>query len=118
MKPEISEKNNKVYIIVLDQVPDHMVPVLVAHSILGAHFKFYGNNVWNCWLKESFRKCVVSLPKKVFDRLPTIIPEKSIYFGHENKTLGGIDSCAVILPMEEYPKEISFAKLWSPTTFD
>ena len=30
----------KLYIAVLDEVPDHMVPVLVAHAILGAHIEF------------------------------------------------------------------------------
>lgn len=37
---EIEEPYYKIYIAVLDEVPDFMVPTLVAHSILGAHLHF------------------------------------------------------------------------------
>ena len=34
----------KMYIAVLDEVPEHMVPTLVAHSVLAAHMKFIAAN--------------------------------------------------------------------------
>ena len=30
----------KMYIAVLDEVPDYITPTLVAHSVLGAHLEF------------------------------------------------------------------------------
>jgi hypothetical protein len=30
----------KMYIAVLDEFPDYMVPTLVAHAVLGAHLEF------------------------------------------------------------------------------
>lgn len=107
----------KIYISVLDQVPDHMVPVLVAHAMLGAHIQFQRDlspesyQRYGEWLRTSFRKVVVKVNQKEFDRIAAI-PE--VYLGHENTTLEGRKSCAVVLPGPELPNVLKFAKLWSP----
>lgn len=105
----------KVYIAVLDEVPDHMVPVLVAHSILWAHtFKNDACDLWNNWLHTSFRKCVVKVPRKEFNNILTNLPHSK---GHENSTLNGETSCLVVDPVwsDEVPKVLKFAKLWKPS---
>lgn len=124
----------KMYIAVLDEVPDYMVPTLVAHSTLGAHLSFNSdtakypvpekyqsvikeplfNVVYMEWLTEFFRKCVVRVNRKEFEKI-TKLPTK-IYLGHENKTLDGEKSCAVVYPMDsnDVPNVLKFAKLWSP----
>lgn len=112
----------KLYIAVLDEVPDGMVPTLVAHSMLGAHLSMYGQHLltmdaqdalYDQWLKESFRKCVVKVNRKEFEKIKQI---PKIYLGHENKTLKGEKSCAVPLPVwnDDIPKVLKFAKLWKP----
>lgn len=112
----------KLYIAVLDEVPDGMVPTLVAHSMLGAHLSMYGqylltmdaqDALYDQWLKESFRKCVVKVNRKEFEKIKQI---PKIYLGHENKTLKGEKSCAVPLPVwnDDIPKVLKFAKLWKP----
>jgi len=111
----------KLYICVLDDFPDYMVPTLVAHSVLGSHMKFYAptpyheNHLkyfqYSVWLKESFKKCVVRVNQKEFDRIKNL---ENIFIGHENNTFGGKDSCIVLLPREEYPNVIKYAKLWAP----
>ena len=102
----------KLYIAVIDGVPDHMVPVLVAHSILGAHLQFHGTHAtYNEWLKDSFRKVVLKVNAKEFHR---ICEMPNIYLGHENTTLGGAKSCAVVCPRTDYPNVIKFAKMWVP----
>lgn len=66
----------KLYIAVLDEVPDFMVPTLVAHSVLGAHLEFnttcfkYSEEQlrYKKWLTESFRKCVVRVNRKEFEK--------------------------------------------------
>lgn len=106
----ISEKNNKLYIAVLDSVPNHMVPVLVAHSVLGAHLEFSNENeIYDEWLLNSFRKCVLKVNEREFAK---ILEMPDIFLGHENTTLNGTKSCAVIVPREEYPNVIKFAKMW------
>lgn len=112
----------KLYIAVLDEVPDGMVPTLVAHSMLGAHLSMYGQHLltmdtqdalYDQWLKESFRKCVVKVNRKEFEKIKQI---PKVYLGHENKTLKGEKSCAVPLPVwnDDIPKVLKFAKLWKP----
>lgn len=115
----------KLYIAVLDEVPDYMVPVLVAHAVLGAHLEFsrgyiadderldslYASYVE--WLEYSFKKCVVRVNIKEFDKI-SVLPYT--YLGHENTTLNGAKSCAIPLPVpnEELPNVLKFAKLWKP----
>ncbi len=103
--------NLKLYIAVLDEFPDFMVPTLVAHSVLGAHMRFEANGQYEDWLKNSFKKCVLRVNTKEFNKI-LLLPE--VYVGHENNTLGGMPSCIVVSPREEYPNVIKFAKLWKP----
>lgn len=112
----------KLYIAVLDEFPDYMVPTLVAHTMLGAHLKFskkgpfdYYNFSANYedWLENSFKKCVVRVNQREFGKIAAL---DSVYLGHENNTLEGRKSCAVVCPMpkEELPNVLKFAKLWKP----
>lgn len=101
----------KLYIAVHDEVPDHMVPVLVAHSMLGAHLLFESYFAYRDWLKYSFKKVVLRVNQKEFDKIVKI---DQIYLGHENTTMNGERSCIVLMPRSEYPNVIKFAKMWSP----
>lgn len=118
----------KLYIAVLDEVPDFIVPTIVAHSMLGAHLtameyisgrtnapyedvdKFIN---YTKWLSHSFKKCVVSVNKKEFEKISEL---KYTYLGHENKTLNGVKCCAIPFPVpdNELPNVLKFAKLWKP----
>lgn len=116
----------KLYIAVLNEVPDYIVPTLVAHSVLGAHLHYAREYIANedreenpykdyrYWLTDSFKKCVVRVNAKEFDKIAAI---PLTYLGYENKTLDGIKSCAVPLPMpnEQLPNVLKFAKLWKPS---
>ena len=107
----------KMYIAVLDEVPSFMVPTLVAHSVLAAHMKFIEPTrnadvlSYAQWLTESFRKVVLKVNRKEFDKIKTL---DGVHLGHENSTLGGIPTCIVVCPREEYPNVIKFAKMWKP----
>lgn len=103
----------RLYICVLDSVPDYMVPTLVAHAMLGAHLEFEGVDSYDYWLKNSFKKCVVRVNQKEFDNISKI---PFVYLGHENKTLDGKKSCAIPIPVynENLPNVLKFAKLWKP----
>lgn len=104
----------KLYIAVLDEFADFMVPTLVAHSILGAHLMFYHEYpTYNQWLDHSFKKCVVRVNAKEFAKIAAI---PGTYLGHENNTLNGEKACAIPVPVrnEELHNVLKFAKLWSP----
>jgi hypothetical protein len=110
----------KLYIAVLDEFPDYMTPTLIAHSMLGAHLSFiveseeYGLPMYPeylDWLENSFKKCVVRVNQKEFDKI-AVLPD--VYLGHESRTLEGRKACAVVCPRTETPNVLKFAKLWSP----
>lgn len=103
----------KLYIAVLDEVPDHITPTLVAHSMLGAHLVFVENESYQDWLKNSFKKCVIRVNRREFDKIAAI---PGVYLGHESKTLDGIKSCAIPIPCrnEDLPNVLKFARLWKP----
>jgi hypothetical protein len=102
----------KLYIAVLDEFPDYMTPTLVAHSILAAHLKFQNDPVYQQWLTDSFKKCVVRVNQKEFDKISQL---DQVYLGHENNTLDAKKACAVVCPVGgELPNVLKFAKLWKP----
>lgn len=105
----------RLYICVLDSVPDYIVPTLVAHTMLGAHLEFSGDADYDYWVKESYKKCVVRVNQKEFDKISKI---PFTFLGHESKTLDGIKSCAIPIPVTDgsLPNVLKFAKLWKPLT--
>ncbi len=104
----------KMYIAVLDEFPDYMTPTLVAHSVLGAHLAFEYIPIYQEWLRTSFKKCVVRVNQKEFNK---IFQLTGTYLGHENNTLDRRASCAIPLPCYncDLPNVLKFAKLWKPT---
>ena len=102
----------KMYIAVLDEVPAFIVPTLVAHTVINAHRHFIGDPVYDDWLENSYRKVVVKVSRKEFEKIKLL----NCFLGHENKTLNGEKSCAVVLPVctDAIPNVLKYAKLWSP----
>ena len=110
----------KMYIAVLDEAPDYMVPTLVAHSILNAHTKFMEGNfpfseddAYYDWFVNSFRKVTLRVTRKEYNK----IKETLVHWeGHENTICNGEGSCLVVLPVESdaVPNVLKFAKLWAP----
>lgn len=110
----------KMYIAVLDEAPDYMVPTLVAHSILTAHIRFASPLrpdaeflCYHKWLNDSFRKVVLRVNRREFDKIrETLVCHE----GHENTICDAQPSCLVILPVESdnVPNVLKFAKLWKP----
>lgn len=120
----------KLYIAVLNEFPDYMVPTLVAHSVLAAHMKFTVVNLlcnstdfrklglpkypqYMDWLENSFKKVTVQVNQKEFDKIAAL---PDVHLGFEKHTLDGRMSCAVVCPIpnEELPNVLKFAKLWKP----
>ena len=105
--------DTKMYIAVLDEVPDFMVPTLVAHSVLGAHLKMHGNSsVYDEWLVSSFKKVVVKVNRREFNKIVSTLVH---HVGHENTTLDGEPSCLVVEPVyyTDIPNVLKFARPWT-----
>lgn len=101
----------KLYIAVLDEFPDYMTPTLVAHAVLGYHLMFQDYDEWKVYLAESFRKVVLRVNQKEFDKIAAL---DKCYLFHENKTLDAKKSAAVVLVKDDVPNVLKFAKLWKP----
>lgn len=112
----------KMYIAVLDEAPDYMVPTLVAHSILSAHNKFMTSceshdkghaHKYIRWFQDSFRKVVLRVNRREYDKIKDTLVHIE---GHENTILGGQGCCLVVLPIESdsVPNVLKYAKLWKP----
>ena len=104
----------KLYIAVLDEFPDFMCPTLVAHSVLAAHLKFKDDLMYDMWLNHDFRKCVVRVNQREFDKIAKL---PNVHLGFEKHTLDGRMACAVVCPdadSVELPNVLKFAKLWKP----
>ena len=103
----------RMYIAVLDEFPDYMTPTLVAHSVLGAHLEFEDLSPYKEWLNESFKKCVVRVNRKEFEKIKGL---PDVYQGYELNTLNGDITCLIPVPCDdkELPNVLKFAKLWKP----
>jgi hypothetical protein len=106
--------NGKMYIAVSDEFPDYMTPTLVAHSVLAAHIEFEQIPSYQYWLHNSFKKCVVRVNRKEFNKICEL---DFVHIGYELHTMGSEDACAVVCPRfdgEAIPNVLKFAKLWAP----
>ena len=115
-KPIIVEDYYKLYIIVRNDVPAHMTPVLVAHTMLSANDYYIEDEVYKEWKEKSFRKVVVvAKDYNDYERLVKLFPNS--YEGHENKTCNGEPSCLIPLPVlnSKVPGALRGLKLWKPT---
>lgn len=87
----------KMYIAVLDSVPDAIVPTVVAHAVLSAHLKFSeqeNNGDYQAWLAHSFRKVTLKVNQKEFDK----IRQLNCHLAFESTVLNGEFCCAVVYP--------------------
>lgn len=119
----MTENYSKLYICVLDEAPDYIVPTLVAHSVLGAHLVFSGTGwstmtgedcfTYGDWLHHSFRKVVVKVNRKEYDKIKSTLVH---YEGYEKTICNGEGSCLVVLPVDSdnIPNVLKYAKLWKP----
>jgi peptidyl-tRNA hydrolase len=101
----------KMYISVLEDCPNHMVPVVVAHAVLGMHLKFNEENFYKNWLENSFRKCVVKVNMKEFAKIKTL---DNVHVAYESTVLNGEECCLVNIINDNVPNVLKFAKLWKP----
>lgn len=110
----------KMYIAILDDAPDYMVPTLVAHTAINAHQFFISDwrdrndySIYMDWLENSYRKVTVRVNQKEYDK----IKQSLLYWeGHENTICEGEGSCLFIRPVDtdRIPNVLKFAKLWKP----
>lgn len=100
----------KMYIIVKNNVPDKLVPVITAHASLACYKKYETNENMIRWINGIFKKVVCVVNETEFESFKNdedniVLTESSL----DNKEV-----CIAFCPREEYPKNFKFLKMWSP----
>jgi peptidyl-tRNA hydrolase len=100
----------KMYIIVKDNIPDKLVPVITAHASLACYKKYESNENMIQWMNGIFKKVVCIADETEFNKLKNetdfvVLTESSL----DNKEV-----VLAFCPREEYPKKFKFLKMWTP----
>lgn len=98
------------YIIVKNNIPDKLVPVITAHASLACYKKYEQHADMIKWINGIFKKVVCVVDELEFDELKNetefvVLTESSL----DNKEV-----CLAFCPREEYPKKFVFFKMWTP----
>lgn len=100
----------KMYILILDDVPDSFAPVVAAHASLMGHLEWNEKNKgYDAWLTNSFKKCIVRVSKGEFEKAKSF--EDSLVVRENNLAR---EVAIVLCPRQDYPKGVKFYKLWKP----
>lgn len=118
----VDSSDLKMYIAVHDDVPDHMVPVVVAHAVLKHHIlltdSVYGDTdketeIYQKWLHNSYKKCIIRVNQKEFSKI-----DSDVYctYHYESSVMNADECCLVCNPMHsgDLPNVLKYAKLWKP----
>jgi len=100
----------KMYIILLNNIPDKLAPVISAHASLACYKKFQNDERMEKWINGIFKKVVCVVNEKEFTRLKN----ETDYVLLTESSLGNREVCLAFCPRDEYPKMFKFLKMWIP----
>lgn len=106
------ENKMKMYILVLDWVPDHMVPVICAHASLSAYLNLKDQYVgeFEEWLGTSFQKVVCRVSQDEFE---LAMKKQDGYWIINESSLSRVVALTFV-PRKENHKCFKFFKMWKP----
>lgn len=98
------------YILIKEDTPDKLVPVITAHASLACFRKFEHNENMQKWINGIFKKVVCVVSEKEFENAKMeseniVLTESSL----ENKEV-----CIAFVPRDEYSKMFKFFRMWTP----
>jgi hypothetical protein len=100
----------KMYIIVKNNVPDKLVPVITAHASLACYKKYEDNEDMIKWINGVFKKVVCIASNIEFDGLK----KETDFIALTESSLDNREVSLAFCPREEYPKKFKFLKMWTP----
>lgn len=98
------------YIIVKDDIPDKLVPVITAHASLACYKKYEANEEMEKWINGIFKKVVCVAKDIDFNKMK----EERNFVSLTESSLDNKEVCLAFCPREEYPKRFKFLKMWTP----
>jgi peptidyl-tRNA hydrolase len=100
----------KMYIIVKDDIPDKLVPVITAHASLACYKKYETNRDMKKWINGIFKKVVCLANDIEFNKLK----DEPDFVVLTESSIGNNEVCLAFCPREEYSKMFKFLKMWTP----
>ncbi|MGH1384578.1 hypothetical protein [Kordia sp.] len=100
----------KMYIIIKDDTPDKLVPVITAHASLACYKKYENNLDMQKWMNGIFKKVVCLANEIEFKKLK----EELNFVTLTESSLDNNEVCLAFCPREAYPKRFKFLKMWTP----
>lgn len=100
----------KMYILMKQDVPDKLVPVIAAHASLACFRKFEHNDNMQIWINGIFKKVVCVVSEKEF----TNAEKEEDHIILTESALENREVCMAFVPREEYPKMFKYFKMWTP----
>ncbi len=100
----------KMYIILLNNIPDRLAPVISAHASLACYKKFQTDERMVKWINGTFKKVVCVVNENEFDKLK----KESDYVLLTESSLDNQEVCLAYCPREEFPKMFKFLRMWKP----
>lgn len=100
----------KMYIIVKNNIPDKLVPVITAHASLACYKKYETNEHMQKWINGIFKKVFCVTNEIEFEKLK----DEPDFVALTESSLSNDEVCLAFCPREEYPKRFKFLKMWTP----
>lgn len=100
----------KMYILIKDDVPDRLAPVIAAHASLACYKKFEADSRMIQWINGVFRKVVCRVDEIEFQKLKS----ESDYMVLTESSLDHREVVMAFCPRVDYPKKFKFLKMWTP----
>jgi hypothetical protein len=98
------------YILVKDNIPDKLVPVITAHASLACYKRFEQDEKMRVWIEGIFKKVVCIVNENEFEQFKN--EEQHVVL--TESSLGDREVCIAFCPREEFPKRFKFLRMWSP----
>lgn len=99
----------KMYILIKDNVPVDLAPLIAAHASLAGYLKFSDRAEVQEWVNPGpFYKAVCVVNDKEFENAKAF----EDYQVMTSSELGGQEVALVFCPRNEWPKPFKFYKLW------
>jgi hypothetical protein len=100
----------KMYILIKENVPNKMAPVIAAHASLACYKLFEEDMDIQDWIKGIFKKVVCGVNYKEFENAK--LEAKHIVL--TESALNNEEVAIAFCPRVEYSKQFRFFKMWQP----
>ena len=96
------------YILIPDDVPTGIVPLVTAHASLSAYLRFVNDPDTIEWVTKSFKKVVVQVTREEFEESKQI--ERCVVI--TESSLDNKEVALVLMPRHVFPPQVKKYKLW------